>query len=113
MPDVPTRFQMRCSRFDEMALGRGSKPLEMIRTLSPYDMQYYEILKDDKSGYSWNSLTSQHGVLVKESRWNVLNGSAGPLIRLRALESSLGNRTDGWLNVTQNISSDLASWARQ
>eukprot|EP00438_Fugacium_kawagutii_P018101 Skav210875 [mRNA] locus=scaffold1173:288996:291524:- [translate_table: standard] len=103
---VEHTFQMRCYAFDEMARGRGPFPLQMIHDTAKSNVA-------TGRGYDWNPLTSEHGVLVKESAWNLLNGSAGPLIRLVALESSLGNRTDGWLNVTQNISSDLESYTRE
>ena len=76
---APTRFRMLCPLFEEPALGGhgfSSTPLRF------------------GSGFRW-----------KEGMFKSWSDPPNPLIRLVALESSLGNKSDGWVNLTQNWSS--------
>lgn len=76
---VEYAFRMLCPLFEEPELDGGSYSLTDLRF---------------GSGFRW-----------EQERFSSRSDPPNPWIRLVALESSLGNKSDGWVNLTQNFSS--------
>lgn len=100
----PTRFRLLCPLFEE--LQEKISQWTGFRWESPLESRIVERIELGPN-YAKTRVRSGSGLRWKQYKFNsrAFMASPNPLLRLVALESSLGNKTDGWVNLTQNFSS--------
>ena len=101
----PTRFRLLCPLFEELQEKMGTTVWTFFRWESPLESRIVERIELG-GNYAKTNYRSGSGLRWKQGRFNSWRwmGPPNPLLRLVALESSLGNKTDGWVNLTQNWS---------